>query len=74
MPTGGITAAEPYAAPATLRFLGSLTPQAPARGAGALRVLDSMADTGANLVAAAPARIAELRRTHPGARILPGVF
>jgi subtilisin len=74
LPTRGFTAVEPYSARATLQFLSSPTPAATARRAGELRVLDSIADTGAKLVALAPARIAELRRTHPGTRIVPEVF
>lgn len=74
LPTRGFTAVEPYSARATLQFLSSLTPAATVRRPGELYVLDSIAETGAKLVALPPARIADLRRSHPGTRIVPEVF
>lgn len=74
LPTRGFTAAEPYSAPATLQFFNSLTPGAAVRRAGELRVLDSIAPNGPKLVSLPPARVPELRRHHPGTRIVPEVF
>jgi subtilisin len=74
LPTRGFTAVEPYSARATLQFLSSLTPGASVRRAGELRVLDSIAENGPKLVTLPPARVPELRRHHPGTRIVPEVF
>lgn len=74
LPTRGFTASEPYSAPATLRFLASLTPaQQPARPPHLL-VLDSIRETGAKLISLPPSALGEFRRQHPGTRIVPEVF
>ena len=73
LPTRGFTATEPYSAPATLRFLASLTPSVEAE-APHMRVLDSIRETGAKLVSLSPASVGEFRREHPGTRIVPEVF
>src|SRR5262249_39276001 len=74
LPTRGFTATEPYSAPATMRFLASLTPQTPSAPSSPLVVLDSIRETGAKLVALPPSAVGEFRREHPGTRIVPEVF
>jgi subtilisin len=80
LPTRGFTAVEPFSGRATLEFLASLTPAHSAaiavrRGPRAqMQVLDSIHETGAKLVALSPERLPDLRRSHPGTRIVPEVF
>jgi len=74
LPTRGFTASEPYSAPATLHFLASLKPSAELERPAHLRVLDSIRDTGAKLISLPDNALGELRRAHPGTRIVPEVF
>ncbi len=74
LPTRGFTASEPYSAPATRRFLASLTPAMHADQPPHLVVLDSIHDTGAKLVTLPIGEVGDLRRAHPGTRIVPEVF
>lgn len=74
LPTRGFSATEPNSAPATLRFLASLTPAKQAEHSPRLLVLDSIRDTGAKLVTMPLADVGDLRRAHPGTRIVPEVF
>src|SRR5512144_2085014 len=74
LPTRGFTAIEPYSAPATRRFLASLTPTMHADRPSHLVVLDSIHDTGAKLVTLPIGEVGDLRRAHPGTRIVPEVF
>jgi subtilisin len=74
LPTRGLTADEPYSAPATAQFLRSLTPAAEPRRQDRLQVLDSIREDGAKLIRVAADRVAQLRRAHPGTRIVPEVF
>jgi subtilisin len=74
LPTRGFTASEPNSAPATLRFLASLTPSTRIEGSSHLVVLDSIRETGAKLISLPPAEVGDLRRAHPGTRIVPEVF
>jgi subtilisin len=74
LPTRGFTASEPYSAPATLRFLASLTPFARPESSSQLLVLDSIRETGAKLVSLPAGNLGEFRRAHPGTRIVPEVF
>jgi subtilisin family serine protease len=74
LPTRGFTASEPYSAPATLRFLASLTPSMQVQSAPQLHVLDSIRETGAKLISLSTAAVGEFRREHPGTRIVPEVF
>ncbi|MCX8004910.1 MAG: S8 family serine peptidase [Burkholderiaceae bacterium] len=73
LPTRGFAAVEPFSAPATRQFLASLQPASTVRRPP-LRVLDSIRDNGPKLVALPPSRVPELRRAHPGTRIVPEVF
>ena len=74
LPTRGFTASEPYSAPATLRFLASLTVAAHPDRPPHLIVLDSIRETGAKLITLPTREVGELRRAHPGTRIVPEVF
>jgi subtilisin len=74
LPTRGFTASEPYSAPATLRFLASLRPAAQLQRPAHLLVLDSIRENGAKLVSLPAADVGELRRAHPGTRVVPEVF
>jgi subtilisin family serine protease len=74
LPTRGFTASEPYSAPATLRFLASLNPASQQEQPPNLLVLDSIRETGAKLVSLPTNAIGDLRRAHPGTRIVPEVF
>jgi subtilisin len=74
LPTRGFTASEPYSAPATLRFLASLTPAAQPQTPAHLFVLDSIRETGAKLVSLSTDALGDFRRAHPGTRIVPEVF
>lgn len=74
LPTRGFTASEPYSAPATLRFLASLTSAAHPDRPPHLVVLDSIRETGAKLVTLPVGEVGDLRRAHPGTRIVPEVF
>jgi subtilisin len=73
LPTRGFTASEPYSAPATLRFLASLTPATQVEPQH-LQVLDSIRETGAKLVTLPASAVGDFRRAHPGTRIVPEVF
>jgi subtilisin len=74
LPTRGLTADGPLSAPATAQFLRSLTPAAEPRRQDRLQVLDSIREDGAKLIRVAADRVAQLRRAHPGTRIVPEVF
>ena len=74
LPTRGFTASEPYSAPATLRFLASLTPTAQTEHPPRLLVLDSIRENGAKLISLPVDAVGEFRREHPGTRIVPEVF
>ena len=74
LPTRGFTASEPYSAPATLRFLASLTPATQVERPQHLLVLDSIRETGAKLVSLPANAVGDFRRAHPGTRIVPEVF
>lgn len=74
LPTRGFTASEPYSAPATLRFLASLTPSARPDVPARFVVLDSIRANGAKLVSLPTADLGAFRRAHPGTRIVPEVF
>lgn len=74
LPTRGLVATEPLSAPATLRFFGSLQPDSRGPRASGLRVLDSIHANGAKLVTLPGTHVADLRRAHPGTRIVPEVF
>jgi subtilisin len=74
LPTRGFTASEPYSAPATLRFLSSLTPDARPDQSPQMVVLDSIRENGAKLVSLPVEAVGDFRREHPGTRIVPEVF
>jgi len=74
LPTRGFTASEPYSAPATLRFLASLTPTGQTEHPPYLLVLDSIRENGAKLISLPVDAVGAFRREHPGTRIVPEVF
>jgi subtilisin len=80
LPARGVQAGATNASPMTSDFLAKLHPRkgaarkVVARGALAIRVIDSVHDDGAKLVEMRPADVVKLHAAQPGLRIVPEVF
>jgi subtilisin len=81
LPARGVRARAANASPAAAKFLSALhphvgraAPKAAAGGAPAIKVIDSVREDGAKLVALRPAEVTKLHAAQPGLRIVPEVF
>ena len=80
LPARGVQAVAGNASPAASKFLAKLHPRKGAarkfvaKGAPAVRVIDSVRENGAKLVEMRPKDVVKLHAAHPGVRIVPEVF